>query len=284
MNQLIKRLLREPLLHFLAIGALMFAVYEIRNGNTAPSPDVIIITPQKIAQIKAGFSSVWKRFPDESEINALIEQDIREEVYYRDAIALGLDRNDPLVRQRLRLKMEFLIDSSAKAIDPAVGELETYFAVHELKYQLEPRMAFEQVYLGQTSDTNSAPGLLKKLQSNPEIDLFTVSQRSQLPIQLGLSTRDAVTGVFGTGFYERLVKLPHGIWSGPVKSSFGRHFVRIIDRLPVRTPPLSEVRKDVLRDWKTDKWTEIRDRDYAERRKRFIIEIRRAENPVEFNK
>jgi hypothetical protein len=271
------RLLREPLVHFLAIGALMFAVFAAMNGAREPPPDVIVITPERIDQIAAGFESVWRRKPAEDELDALIEEDVREEVYYREAMTLGLDRNDALVRRRLRLKMEFLMDSAANAVEPAAGELAAYFAANEERYQLEPRLAFEQIYLGENPSPETVTRSLSVLQADPATDPFTLGQRTLLPAQLGLSSRDAVFGVFGKGFFERLAERPPAVWSGPVASTYGVHLVRILDSLPARTPRLEEVRKDVLRDWKTAKQGEIRDRDYATRRARFVVEIRRRE-------
>jgi hypothetical protein len=277
---LLLRLLREPLVHFLAIGGLMFAVFTAMNGAGEPPRDVIVITPERIDQIAAGFESVWRRKPTEDELDALIEEDVREEVYYRDAMALGLDRNDAIVRRRLRLKMEFLMDSTANAVNPAVGELEAYFAANEEPYRLEPRLAFEQIYLGENASPETVARLLSMLQSDPATDPFTLGKSTLLPAQLGLSSQDVIFGVFGKSFFEQLVALPPGVWAGPVASTYGVHLVRIVDSLPARTPRLQEVRKDVLRDWKTAKADEIRDRDYARRRARFVIEIRRRHGPT----
>ncbi len=280
MKPLLLRLLREPLFHFLAIGALMFAVFTAMNGANEPPPDVIVITPGRIDQIAAGFESVWRRKPTEDELEALIEEDVREEVYYREAMALGLDRNDAIVRRRLRLKMEFLMDSTANAVDPAAGELAAYFAANEERYRLEPRLAFEQIYLGENASPETVARLLSVLQSDPATDPFTLAKPTLLPAELGLSSADVVFGVFGKGFFEQLVALPPGVWAGPVASTYGVHLVRIVDSLPARTPRLQEVRKDVLRDWKSAKADEIRDRDYAKRRARFVVEIRRRDRPT----
>ncbi len=277
MKPLVLRLLREPLFHFLAVGGLMFAIFTAMNGASEPPPHVIVITPERIDQIAAGFESVWRRKPTEDELDALIEEDVREEVYYREAMALGLDRNDAIVRQRLRLKMEFLMDSTANAVDPVAGELEAYFAANKETYRLEPRLAFEQIYLGENSSPDTIARALSVLQSDPTVDPLTLGEHTLLPAELGLSSADVVFGVFGKGFFEQLAELPPGVWTGPVASTYGTHLVRIVDSLSTRTPRLEEVRKDVLRDWKTAKADEIRDRDYAGRRARFVIEIRRRD-------
>lgn len=276
MKSLVVRLLREPLVHFAAIGGLMFAAFAALNGPSEPPADVIVITPERIDQIAAEFESVWRREPSETELEALIEEDIREEVYYREAIALGLDRGDTVVRRRMRLKMEFLMDSTANAVEPVAGELESYLAANQEFYQLEPRVAFEQIYLGEHVSPDAIADALNALQSNPATDPRALGERTLLPAQLGLSTASVVFGVFGKGFFEQLVELPAGEWVGPVASTYGVHLVRILDSLPSRTPQLAEVREEVLRDWKMAKANEIHDRDYAERRARFVIEIRRG--------
>jgi hypothetical protein len=250
------------------------------NGASEPPADVIVITPERIDQIAAGFESVWRRKPKEDELDALIEEEVREEVYYREAMALGLDRNDAIVRRRLRLKMEFLMDSTANAVDPVAGELEAYFAANEEPYRLEPRLAFQQITLGANASPETVARSLSVLQSDPATDPFTLAEPTLLPAELGLSSADVIFGVFGKGFFEQLVALPPGVWAGPVASTYGVHLVRIVDSLPARTPPLQEVRKRVLRDWKTAKADEIRDRDYARRRARFVVEIRRRHGPT----
>ena len=103
-TSILRRLLREPLLHFIAIGGLFFLFYATVNDTNKYSTDVIVITPERIGQIVTGFNSVWNRTPTDEELDALIEEQVREEVYYRDALALGLDRNDPMVRRAAAAK------------------------------------------------------------------------------------------------------------------------------------------------------------------------------------
>jgi hypothetical protein len=274
---LLMRLLREPLLHFLAIGGLIFLLFVAVDDTREAPADVIVVTPARIDQLSAGFRSVWKRMPTDDELDALIEEHVREEVYYRAALALGLDRNDTIVRRRLRQKMEFLIDTGADLIKPAAGELEAYLAANEQTFRRGPRLAFEQIYLGETPGPESITRSLSALQSDPATDLSTLGERTLLPAQLGLSPPEAVDGVFGKDFFERLAKLTPGVWAGPVASAYGVHLVRILDSLRARTPPLEEVRDAVLRDWKAAKGRELRELHYARLRERFVVEIRRGD-------
>ena len=282
--KLLLRILREPLLHFLAIGGLIFLLFAAVDDTRDAPTDVIVVTPERINQLAAGYSSVWKRMPTDDELDALIDEHVREEVYYREALALGLDRNDTIVRQRLRQKMEFLTDSGANLLEPAAGELEAYFAANEQAFRRGPRLAFEQIFLGETPGPESITRSLGALQSDPVTDPSALGERSLLPAQLSLSPPNAIDGVFGQGFFELIVELPPGVWTGPVVSAYGVHLVRILDSLPARTTPLEEVRDAVLWDWKAAKAQEIREQDYATRRKHFVVEIRRGDERTAENR
>ena len=275
--KLLKRLLREPLFHFIAIGGLIFLLFAAVDDTGEAPTDVIVITPERIDQLAAGFNSVWMRMPTDDELDALIGEDVREEVYYRGALALGLDRNDAMVRRRMRQKMEFLLDTGAYLQEPAAGELEAYFAANEKFYRSGLRLAFEQVYLGELPERETIAWSLDALLSDPPTDPSALGERSLLPAQLGLSPPNAVDGVFGKGFFDLVAELSPGEWAGPLVSAYGVHLVRIIDTRPARTPPLEEIRDAVLKNWREAKAQEIREQDYAERRKRFVVEIRRGD-------
>ncbi len=145
--KLFKRLLREPLLHFFVIGGLIFLLFVAVDDTPDAPAELIVVTPERIDRLAAGFSSVWTRKPTADELDALIGEHVREEVYYREAMALGLDRDDAVIRRRLRQKMEFLTDTGAQLLEPSADELETYFAANEGTYRRGPRLAFEQHYL-----------------------------------------------------------------------------------------------------------------------------------------
>ncbi len=278
MKHVVMRLLREPLLHFFAVAGLIFLFFVAVDDTGELPADVIIISPERIDQLAAQYSAIWNKSPTPDELNALINEDIREEVYYREALALDLDKNDAIVRRRLRQKMEFLFDSGAVLQEPAAGELEAYLASNENKYQHASRLAFEQIYLGTSPDSDNVTQSLRSLRSSPVTDLSGLRERSYLPAQLGLSSLAAVNSTFGQGFYERLEEFSPETWEGPVDSAYGVHLVRIVSSEPVRMPNLDEIREDVLRDWQTEKAKVLREQDYAARREHFTIEIRRRDN------
>ena len=281
--KILQRLLREPLLHFAAIGGLIFLFFAA-TGDAQESPrDVIVVTPERIHQLSEEYRAVWKRPPAADEMDALIEEHIRDEVYYREALALDLDRNDAVVRRRLRQKLEFLTDTGSFLQSPAEGELETYFAARESAYRSAPYLAFEQIYLGQSPGPERIAQALNALRANPPVDPAAWGEHTLLPAELGLSPPVATDSVFGQGFFARLMDLPSGDWAGPVASSYGVHLVRVLEALPARTPALDEVRDAVLGDWRAAKALTSREEDYARRRAHYTVEIRGDETQAVAN-
>lgn len=277
--QRIVRLLQEPLFHFFVFGGLIFLIYAAVSGPVSGPVEVIVVGPERIKQLTARFEAVWRRPPGDDELRGLIDDFVREEIYYREGLALGLDRNDTIIRRRLRQKMEFLTDTGADLLEPAAGELETHLAANAQIFLRPARLAFEQVFLGEHPLEGSIEVSLNALRSDPESDPSAWSKRTLLPARLELSPPDVVDGTFGNGFFERLAELPTGEWGGPVSSAYGMHLVRINELEPARMPALEEVRDAVLRDWKTRKAQELRELHYASLKQRYRVEIRDTNAP-----
>jgi hypothetical protein len=272
----LQRLLREPLLHFFVIGGIFFVAFGALSDRGPPPNHVITITPARIEQLAVGFTAVWRRQPTAEEVSGLIEGDIREEVYYREALALGMDRGDTVIRRRMRQKMEFLTDTGADLLVPSEDELQEYLSTNEPGYRQLPRVAIEQIYLGDNPEPGSIPPLLDALNSDQTIDPLTLGQRTLLPLRLDLSYPNAIDGVFGAGFFDRIAEFPTGRWTGPVGSTYGIHLLYISAREPSRMPPLNEVRAAVLRDWKSEKSQELRELYYERLKEGYTIEIERG--------
>jgi hypothetical protein len=275
----IQTLWREPLLHFVLIGAALFLFYDFvgRGDSEVPTPKRIIVSSGQVEQLVANFERTWSRPPTLKELDALVEGHVREEVFYREALSLGLDRNDAVVRRRLRQKMEFLTDTAADILEPTVGELEAYLAANAQTYRSGPQLAFEQIYLGETPDPDSVTLSLKALRIDPVADPTALGKSTLLPARLDLSPPQAVDGMFGQGFFERVAEVSPGAWAGPVDSAYGVHLVRVLDSQSARMPRLEDVRAAVLRDWKAAKTQEIRESYYAQLRERYVVEIKGAD-------
>ncbi len=270
MNQFM-RLLREPLFHFLIIGSLLFVLYSIVSGP-APAPvNTIVITPERVTQLASRFEAVRKRPPMDAELRVLVDSFVREEVYYREALALGLERDDTIIRRRLQQKMEFLTDTGAELFEPQSGELEEYYQANVEKFQEAPEIALTQVFLGQSATPDRIAEALAALRSDSETDPSLWGEVTLLPPELRLSTRTEIDGMFGTGFFDGLMQIPAEYWSGPVQSGYGLHLIRIEERLPARLPPLDEIRDFAEREWRSEKLKELHKLVYARLLQRYTV-------------
>lgn len=274
---MLKRLLREPLAHFIFLALAIFAVYGLLNRAVAQAPDRIIVTAPKIEQLTAIFGKTWQRPPTAEEFKGLVDDYVKEEIYVREALALGLDKDDAVIRRRLSLKMGFMNDSIVDAQTPTSGELDAYLKAHPTVFEIEPMLAFQQVFLNpdQHGDKTGqdAASILKTLATNPATDPTMLGDVSLLPAELPLTGKSSIGQTFGTDFAEALDKATLGQWTGPVTSSFGLHLIKLSERRPGRLPALNEVRDDVVREWANDKRKEFEERRLEELLKRYAVVI-----------
>jgi len=280
LTRVLWRLLREPLVHFAVIGGMMFVVYSEMSEPASQPATRILVESQRVEQLRRAYQAVWRRPPDAAETGKLIDDFVREEIYYREALVLGLDRDDTVIRRRLRQKMEFLTDTGADRLEPAAGELEAFLTANEGTYRKLPQIAFEQVFLGQNPARELVDKSLGGLQSHPAADLSELGERSLLPPQLGLSSPTVVDGVFGRNFFQQLETQPPGQWSGPVTSGYGVHLVRVVEKTLASTPLLDEIRDHVLRDWKAAKAQELHEQWYARLKEQYTVEVIDATDPA----
>ncbi len=247
-----RKLLREPLVHFLVLGAVLFGIGILRGDADGPTANRIEITPVAIERLLEGFKRTWQRPPTEGEFRGMVEDYLKEEVLYREALAMGLDRNDQIIRRRLRQKLEFLTADVVGLIGPTEEALQAHLDANPDMYRQEATVSFSQVYFQERSDMENASAralsLLEDLRRNPDTDPGTKGDPFMFPVvHRDMSERDLV-GVFGEEFASQLVELPLGEWSGPVTSAFGLHVARLSALELGRNSALAEVRDAVYRD------------------------------------
>jgi hypothetical protein len=255
---MLSRLFREPLFHFLVLALVIFVAYRALAPSTEGSKEGrIVVTAGKIEQIAARFAQIWQRPPSTLELKGLIDEEVKEEIYVREALALGLDKDDTVIRRRLRQKMELLSDAGAEALSPTDAELEAYLKSHPETFAIDPAISFQQVFLnpqrqGAAIDQTAAD-ILKNLTANPEIDASTLGDPSLLPTEMPLTSLKSIGHVFGGEFADAIGKAKAGAWTGPIASGFGLHLVLVSERQEGRVPALSDVRDAVIREWTNDK-------------------------------
>jgi hypothetical protein len=199
----------------------------------------------------------------------LVDNFVREEILVREAVALGLDRDDTVIRRRLRQKMEFLTDSAAAMIEATDEELRAHYAANIERFMAPAQMGFHQVFLGEAvaeADVETAKAAL--LAGSDPAD---VGARTLLPFEVPVSVSTAIDGTFGKGFFEQVAELDPGKWVGPVRSGFGIHIVRVTKHINASEPPLEAIREAVLRDWTRQRAEEIGEKQYERLLSRYQV-------------
>ncbi len=273
-----KAILREPLLHFLLLGIALFALYGRVAARGRDEPGRILVSQGDVAAMAIGFTGTWQRPPTREELEGLIRDRVREEVYYREALALGLDKDDTIVRRRLRQKMEFLTDDLVAQASPTDDELTAYLKAHPDPFRVERDFTFAQVYLdpvkrGDNLARDTAELLARLNQAGAKADVSALGDSVLLDHSYAAVPASEVAKQFGEPFAARLGEIPVGQWQAPVESGYGVHLVFVSQRTDGRVPPLDEVRDAVGREWASARRREANERAYGEMLKRYAVTI-----------
>jgi hypothetical protein len=270
------RLLREPLLHFLLLGGVLFAAFG-RGESTAGVDDrQIVVSEADIDRLAAGFSRTWHRPPAAEELQAQIEDFIREEVLYRSALVLGLDKDDTIIRRRLRQKMEFLFEDTVPP--PREPELHAYLAAHAGKFRTQPLISFRQIFVsmkrGGTAEADARQILTRLVSAAPGAadggDTLLLGEAfSQTPL-------DRIAALFGDDFAHSIAEAPPGSWVGPLRSSYGLHLVWVTTVEPAALPPFETMRPAVEREWFAEHRAAAQTTQYQELRARYRVIVQGA--------
>lgn len=255
----LRRLLKEPLVHFLIAGAMVF---WLMSGRPPDLGERRIVVSERIAgAIAQRFYDSFRRMPSQDELDGLIRDYVQDQVYYREALALGLDQNDEVVVRRMRRKMEGLAVADAEAATPSDKDLQALIDKDPARYAEDQRTTFQQVYLGADSPENRAQADLKLKQLRAGQTANGVP--APLPARLEGASASEISGMFGDEFTLALRNQPPGQWVGPVASGLGLHLVRVDNRAAPAPPSLATVRQRVENDWRAAAVAKSRDESYA---------------------
>lgn len=269
-----KKFLAEPLLHFLLIGALLFVLFEVLRSPGDVSDKRIVITQSDVEALQANFARTWQRPPTMQELPRLVEEKVRGEIAYREAVAMGLDVNDAYIKQRLKTKLEFMLEDISTLDQPTDQELADYLAQHREKFRREAQVSFVQVYLGeQPSEQEAARVLAQLTEAGADAELETYGKSIMLPLAVSASPLSVVDRRFGSGFTAQLEGFPVGQWQGPVVSSYGYHLVQVNGRVAAMDPPLEGVRREVMRELVAERIKTVKETTYAGLREQYEVVI-----------
>ena len=262
------RLLREPLVHFALLGALIFALF---GNSTSADERRIVIDAARVERISGQYAQNFRRAPSAAELDALIRDDVKEEVYYREALRLGLDRDDEVVRRRMRVKMEAFGDTAEDVAAPDDATLQRWLSGHPDRFAGEATYAFDQRYLG--SEADGAQVGLAQLRAGRDFAGAAIP----LPAQFEAIGAGEAAELFGDDFAVALDRLPLGEWSGPVSSGVGQHLVRVRQRRAAAPPNLPTIRQRVENDWRAAMARERTERAYRALLARYDVMIEKPE-------
>jgi PPIC-type PPIASE domain len=274
------RILKEPLFHFLLLGAAIFGGHRLVAGGRATAHDEIVVTQGRIDALTAAFTRTWQRPPSASERDGLIRDYIREEVYAREAIALGLDKDDVVIRRRLRQKLEFVSEDVLASPEPTDDQLRAYLTSHPDAFSVEARFTFRHIFLNGEHQgeglARDAARLLAQL-GQPGTDPDTLGDSFLLDRRFEAVSAGLVAEQFGEQFAATLAELPTGQWAGPVASAYGTHLVFVAQRTGGRVLALEEVGDAVRREWVNAQRVESSEKFYQGLLKSYSVTIEGAQ-------
>ena len=242
-------MLREPLLHFLIGGIGLFLLFSYVGDVEQGGDDQIVVTAGQIEHLVTLFVKTRQRIPSDVELRGLIDDFVLEEIFYREAVAIGLDQDDTIIRRRLRQKIEFLLDDFT-LFEPSDADLQQLLDGQPERFRRDDRITFEQVYLGDVPEDDAA-SVLELLQAGePDPGRFAVSHLLEFHFDDVFTS--VIAAQFGDAFAAEISTLNEGTWSGPVQSAFGLHLIRIERIIHAAVPKLADIRANVEREWLVD--------------------------------
>lgn len=276
---MIVRWLREPLLQFLLVGVLLFVVWQAVNPNSdaRSTTNRIALTDDDLKQLSTTWIMAGRAPPSPQQMQRLVEDKVREEVLYREALALGLDKDDTIVKRQLARKMEFLAEDVSKLEEPKPGELKAWYEKNQGRFALPPRISFRHVYFSpdrrgamvRADAERASSQLAGKPMDAPGIE--TAGDPFMFQKYYGDRPYDEFARQFGPPFARALVELAPGAWAGPIASGYGWHVVFVESLTPQRTPDYEEIEADVKSAWMEDRRTDVRARMYEAMRARYEV-------------
>jgi hypothetical protein len=281
----LRRWLHEPLLHVLLIGLALFAVYrELHPGaGEFQDPNRIVITADDLAQIQIAWMAQWHRPPTPLEMHNLLDGKIREELLSREAMALGLDKDDTIIKRRLAQKMEFVMEDVSSLREPAGDELRRWFAQNGQRFATPSLVTFRHLYFSPDRRSaharDDAAEALRKLAGKPEEtpELEGLSDRFMFQDFYAERSPDQVANIFGTSFAQALPGLETGKWHGPIESGLGWHLVWVESIIPGRIPTFEEVEATVMSEWIEEQRNDGKRKMFDHIRARYEIVMPEAE-------
>jgi len=264
------RFWREPLVHFVILAGLIFGAYGALGSFSDAHEKRVTVTITQIERMAVQWENTWGRRPSEAELQGLVRDHVREEIYYREGVRLGLDLDDAIIRNRVRQKMEQF--SGDGTIDPFPTDVEIleYYEAHADRYLTPPRVSFHQVYFANVDSDRIAQALARL---DEGADPAEISDPLAVPTEVNKASNHEIVSLFGAAFAARIAEMEMNDWVGPISSGFGQHLVRVSEKDLATFTPLREVRDLVIADWTKDTRATLLNESYQALREKYHVEI-----------
>ena len=271
------RLLREPLLHFVLLGALLFAL-DAAWSDDGPGEGEILVSAGRVQNLAALFGKTWQRPPTAEELRAMVDEYVLEEAMYRRGMELGVAEDDAVVRRRVRQKLEFFAEDLNDLVEPTEEELRAWYEANDERYRVAGMLSFRQVYLnpqlrGEALEADAADLLVELRAADEGADASQLGDPTLLAHAHADLPADRLPSRFGVDFAGELLALPTGSWEGPISSAYGLHLVRVDARTPGALRPFEAVREEAARDWSYARRAELLGAFHAEILSDYAVEI-----------
>jgi hypothetical protein len=280
---MLKKLLHEPLIHFMLIGIVLFGLFSMVGEPESDKSNRLVVTQVHVDRLVKTYQKRWGRPPGQAEVKNMVDDFIRQEILYREALAMGLDKDDALVKRRMAQKLEFIFEDIATPPEPDDAQLQAYLKKHSEKFTQPARYTFSQVYwsVDKRGDKaiDDAKRLLARLQqSSHKVDVSAAGDALMLSHHHTDTSQPEVARLFGKPFSEKLNGIKPGQWTGPMDSAYGVHLVNVQQRTDTRLPELAEIRDQVKREYIFDWQRDANAQFYDTLRERYEIIV---EQPLE---
>lgn len=264
---------REPIVHFLLIGVALF----VAHGVIAPQnrADTIVVSEKIIDELAREHEARWTRKPSDQELAGLVDAYVRDEIFYREGQALGLDRDDALIKRRVRQKFEVISEEQSAREAPSDADLNAYITKNANRFLVPATVSFEQIYfdnMGPRVEVERAVAAARVAVARGA-DSRKLGQASMLPSRVDNTGQDLVARDFGADFARQVETAPLVHWSGPIASSFGTHLVRVTARTAASLPEMDAIRQSVAREWENERRASSRSDSYQKLRERYTVVV-----------
>lgn len=270
-----RKILKEPLFHFLLLGALIFALYGIVNRKT-DDERTILIDDFDMNNIIASWEMQWKRLPTDEELKNLVQQNIKQEIFYQEALKMNLDHNDEIIKRRLSQKMQFLSNDLAAMNEPSDEDIQKYYDLHFTAYLSPYKFSFYQIVFNQDNRNDplgDAEAFMSQINNLSIEEVKTKGDALPFPFFFENIDADDLNRQLGNDFSKSLEQVEKGSWTGPVQSGFGYHLIYLTDKTGPQIPEIESIKDDLLRDMEYDNQKQLNDLIFKELKKNYSIEF-----------